>query len=384
MNPRENMLALMKRKGFEHIPVEFMLCPSLVEAFKAYTKSVLPYEEHYEFPMGHVGGLPHAPQDPSLLKTYFPETLHPDTCFDSWGVAHEPGSAAAMHMTRMHHPLEQVQGLDNLMAYPFPQFEDTNAEQRAAQVRALHRRGLAAVGAMQCTIWETAWYMRSMNELMMDMMTEDPKAEYLLDTVTDAAVKRAEAFARAGVDILYLGDDIGMQSTIMMRDSLYCTWIKPRLKKVIDAAKAIYSDIIIFYHTCGYVKPLIPHLIEVGIDVLNPVQPECMDFEEIHELYGEQLSFHGTLGTQTTMPFGTPEEVRRMVFRNLDIAGKKGGLLIAPTHVLEPEVPWENVLAYVQACRSCLPRTNCAVCCRPSGFSSAGSTFPAHRAAGMH
>ena len=96
---------------------------------------------------------------------------------------------------------------------------------------------------------------------------------------------------------------------------------------------------------------MIDDLIEAGVEVLNPVQPECMDFAEIHEKYGEKISFNGTLGTQTTMPFGTPEDVKRVVFRNLEIAGEHGGLCCCPTHLLELEVPWENVEAYVHACK---------------------------------
>jgi len=96
---------------------------------------------------------------------------------------------------------------------------------------------------------------------------------------------------------------------------------------------------------------LIDDLIEAGIDVLNPVQPECMNFAELHAEFGDRLSFNGTIGTQSHMPFGTPDEVRKVVFENLQIAGDKGGLLCCPTHMLEPEVPWENVEAYVKACR---------------------------------
>ena len=76
-----------------------------------------------------------------------------------------------------------------------------------------------------------------------------------------------------------------------------------------------------------------------------------MNFEEIHEAYGDKISFNGTIGTQSTMPFGTPADVRREVEKNLKIAGDKGGLFVSPTHLLEPEVPWENILAYVDACR---------------------------------
>ncbi len=97
---------------------------------------------------------------------------------------------------------------------------------------------------------------------------------------------------------------------------------------------------------------MIPQLIEAGVDVLNSIQSECMDFGEIYQKYGDKISFHGTIGTQTVMPKGTPEEVKEDVWKNLDIAGEKGGLFVAPTHMLEPEVPFENILAYVEACRT--------------------------------
>jgi len=105
------------------------------------------------------------------------------------------------------------------------------------------------------------------------------------------------------------------------------------------------------YHSCGHVLPFIEDLIEVGIDVLNPIQSESMDYREITATYGDRLSFHGCIGTQSVMPFGTPAEVKAAVKECLDTMGSKGGMLAAPTHVLEPEVPWENIIAYVEACR---------------------------------
>ena len=129
-----------------------------------------------------------------------------------------------------------------------------------------------------------------------------------------------------------------------------CIRDRPRIKKVIDSARKENPDVLIAYHSCGYVKPFIKDFIDVGIDILNPIQPECMNFKEIHEEFGEEISFLGTLGTQTTMPFGTTDQVRRVVFENLEIAGDKGGLWVSPTHLLEPEVPWENIEAYVKAC----------------------------------
>ena len=351
MDQRENLLSLLRRKGYDQVPFQFNLCPSLVEEYKRQTGAEIDYSEYFEFPWSFIGDLRLSNTDSEKFKKYYQFDLKPETHIDVWGVAHEPGSEAAKHMTRMRHPLQGVEDLEVMLEYPFPDFRTAVGDHQMVQVKQIHKKGLAAVGSMQCTVWETAWYMRSMEDLMVDMVTEDEKAAFLLDKVTENASLRAEAFAKAGVDILFLGDDIGIQGTTLMSEELYVTWLKPRLKKVIDRARSVKSDIVILYHSCGFAAPFIPHLIEAGIDVLNPVQPECMDFREIFEQYGDRLSFHGTLGTQTTMPFGTPDEVRREVFKNLEIAGDKGGLFVAPTHILEPEVPWENIIAYVKACR---------------------------------
>lgn len=202
----------------------------------------------------------------------------------------------------------------------------------------------------ECTIWETAWYLRSMDELFVDMALEDEKAVWLLDRITDLACFRARKFAEAGVDILGLGDDIGMQDAPMISSEMCQQWLKPRLAKVISAAKEVNPELLISYHSCGFVKPFIGDLIDAGVDILNPVQPESMDFAEVFSEYNGKISFNGTIGTQQLMPHGTPEEVRAEVRRNLEIAGEKGGLFCCPTHMLETEVPWENIEAYVEVC----------------------------------
>jgi uroporphyrinogen decarboxylase len=352
MTSRENLLSLLRRTGYEHAPLDMSLCPSLEQDYRLATGVEGPLDEHFGFPVRYVADRPVPARDPDEARAHFNIPLHPETRFDIWGIAHEPGSAKAMHMTRMRHPLAGIDSLDELNAYPLPDFASADGSFQKAQAEAIHARGLASGAGMACTIWETAWYMRGMEDLMGDMMDDDPKAEWLLDAVTERSCTRAASFAAAGVDCLFLGDDIGMQHSIMMSRDMYRTWLQPRLKRVIDAARAVKPDIIVLYHSCGYVAPFIPDLMEAGIDVLNPVQPECMDFTELHAAYGEVLSFHGTLGTQTTMPFGTPDEVRAVVRKNLAIAGPKGGLWVAPTHLLEPEVPIANVLAYVDACRN--------------------------------
>ncbi|RMD82861.1 MAG: hypothetical protein D6820_03100 [Lentisphaerae bacterium] len=353
MNARENLLSLYRKSGYKYAPVTFSLCPSLQEEYRRRAGDT-PMPEYFDYPEGFAAeGIP----GPKVIRShvdwnrYYAGGVKEGTSFDIWGVAHEPGSADAKHMTRMRHPLASATSLEEIQAYPYPSFDTSNMAAMKAAVESVHEAGKAAIGHMACTIWETAWAIRSMPQLMMDMMLEDPKAIFLLDKITELSCIRARAYAEAGVDIIHLGDDIGMQQAIMMSVEMYRTWLKPRLKRVIDAAKSVKPDVLIFYHSCGFVKPLIDDLIEAGVEILNPVQPECMDFAEIHAMYSDRLSFNGTLGTQTTMPFGTPDEVRETVFRNLETAGERGGLVCCPTHLLEPEVPWENIEAYVNACK---------------------------------
>jgi len=369
MYPRENLLSLYRRTGYEYAPVGFHLCPSLEEEFHRRYPDSDNYLDHFQAPYRIIydPGFPWNFEEKHRIPgrenidwmQFYPEGFNNEFKLDLWGTAHESGSDAACHMTQMHHPMKDFDSVAQMEKYPWPDFQNTDFSYLTEKVKAIHEKNLAVFVWAECTIWETAWYLRSMDKIMIDMAMDDEKATYLLDKITDFACYRAEKFAKAGVDILGLGDDIGMQESIMMSEDMYRAWLKTRLTKVITAAKNIKPDIIIQYHSCGFVTPLISDFIDAGVDVLNPVQPECMDFKEIHAEFGDKLSFNGTIGTQTTMPFGTPEQIKTEVTRNLKIAGKKGGLFCCPTHMLEPEVPWENIEAYAEACKEVSRTSQC-------------------------
>lgn len=359
MTPREILIKLYHRKGIESASVGFILCESLEKEFKKRYPAAASYQDHFNFPYRIVvdpgfswnfDNLDMIPEQTSIdWYPYYPEGFEYSVKFDGWGIAHED-NPNSMHMTKMHYPMKNFTSLEEMKAYPLPDYTKVDFSPLQKQMDDIHDQGLAVFVWQECTIWETAWYLRSMDNLMMDMVMEDEKAVWLLDQITEKACYRAEIFARQGADIIGLGDDVGMQESIMMSMEMYQQWIKPRLQKVINAAKSVNPDVLISYHSDGYIEPFIPELIEMGVDILNPIQPECMDFKEIHDKYGSQISFNGTIGTQRLMPFGTPEEIKEEVKRNLDIAGEKGGLFCCPTHILEPEVPWENVEAYAEAC----------------------------------
>lgn len=292
--PRENLLRMLRRQGYDQVPYEFFLCPHLIEVFKEQEKTDQSYFDYFEIPWRRLTDLRPDDDDRSRFAPYFAGT-HIDE-IDEWGVGHF-ATATSMHMTHMVNPLRDADSEEELAAYPLPTYSLKNNGQAKAEAQALKDRGLLPVGNMQCTIWETAWYIRGMENLMMDMASEDPMAEILLDRVTEMSVSKAKLYAEAGVDVLFLGDDIGTQKSLMMSENMYATWLQPRLKKVIDAAKKINPDLLVCYHSCGYIEPMIPHLIEAGIDILDPIQPECMDAEKILKEYGDQISFHGVIGT---------------------------------------------------------------------------------------
>lgn len=233
--------------------------------------------------------------------------------------------------------------------YPWPDLEaGYRWEGLAERVAALHRQGLAVAGYAG-SVFEQSWYLRGMEDLMMDMLAAPEIAHWLFERTAALQQDAAARFATAGVDILITGDDIAGQRGLLMKLDLWREFLKPRLAATVRAARQARPAPWVFYHSDGNVEAAVPDLIELGINILNPVQPECMDPAAVKLKYGNRLSFWGTVSVQRTMPFGTPEEVRAEVRSRIRTVGKGGGLILAPAHVLGPETPWENILAFFEA-----------------------------------
>ncbi len=354
ITPGEDLMNCLRRKGSEKVHVDFVFCPAQIENFK----KRYGHEDYEAF-----FGLSHRKIEIPVKRNFtegqkhFPREILPaGTVFDEYGIGHSKGSEFAFHMTRMHHPLSGA-GIDEILNYPYPEVDYSNLRGFRNRIEAIHLAGLASFGFMQMTVFEASWYLRSMEELMMDMLSEREEATILLDKITGFACAKAKAYAEAGIDILSLGDDIGTQNSLMMDTGTWEKWIQPRLKKVIDSARKINPGILIFYHSCGYIIPFIDRLIDTGVDILNPIQPECMEFDEVYDLFGSKVSFWGTLGTQQLLPYGTSEEVKRVALSRLEKC-TTGGIVIGPTHIVEPEVPWENLTAITLAAKEFENRTN--------------------------
>jgi len=348
MTNRENVLRALRRDIPERVPFEFVLCPSHVDELEKKT-GTRDYLEYYGFPIRYVE-LTATKKITDFTKyyNYIPSNATPLSWNAEWGIYGVNSRFA--HFQKMLHPMQKLQSEDEILKYPFPDFNaDYRWEGFEIKVSDLIGRDLIAVAFMQMTIFEIAWYLRGMENFMVDMIENEPFANALLDEITKIRIGMAEKYAKSGVDILMLGDDVSTQLDMMMNPDLWRKAIKPRLASVIRTAKSNKPDILVFYHGDGNLQKIIPDLIEIGIDILNPVQPECMVPVKVKELYGDRLSFWGTLGTQTTLPFGKPKEVKETCRNLIEKVGKGGGLLLAPTHMVEPDVPWDNVEAFIEA-----------------------------------
>ncbi len=347
MNPRENLLAAMRRQNPERVPFGLYFTEPMYELFVEKTGAESP-AEYWDFDARGTGF--RSPAEKADYSPYLPDDLPEGTWVDDWGIANVPGSM--FHFTKMLHPLAGEKTAADIQNYPLPDYTSEACwAEIETDVNTYHQRGYAVGGSLEMTIFEISWYLRSMEDLMSDMLQNPRLATALLDRITRLRVFQARVFAQFDVDVLSLGDDISMQTGMLMSPRMWRKWFKPRLEEVIREAKSVKPDLLVQYHTDGDCRAVIPDLIEVGVDILNPIQPECMDPVEIKQKYGDRLSFNGTIGTQTTMPHGTPADVRAAVKRMIETVGAGGGLFLAPTHVLEPDVPWENVLAFVEAAR---------------------------------
>ena len=165
------------------------------------------------------------------------------------------------------------------------------------------------VGVTVTTIWETAWALRGYERLLMDLVLDPDLAERILEIPFRYHLAAAERLVSMGVDMLWTGDDIGAQRGMLINPDTWRRFFKPRMAELVSRVKAIKPDLLVAYHTDGDVREVIPDLIEIGIDVLNPVQPACMDPAELKRDYGDRLLFWGSIDEQGTLPFGTPQDV---------------------------------------------------------------------------
>jgi len=280
--------------------------------------------------------LDHLPQDIHVgnrtqLRTYHEWQYHPERGTDR--------------------PLSRVRSLKDLVEYVLPDLANPARHAGLAKkVQRLHARGLAVAGApphLGGELFEAAWRLRGFENFMMDLAHRGEIADYLLDQLTSMLIENALILARAGVDILLLDDDVAMPTGLMIGPATWRRHFKDRLTRVINIAREESPELLIFYHCDGDFTQLIPDLVDIGVNVINPIQPDCMDGAAIKQEFGDRLAMWGTAGSAGLWDRGTPDQIRREVRRCIEALGPQG-LLLAPAYDID-FAPFENIVAFIEA-----------------------------------
>jgi uroporphyrinogen decarboxylase len=194
-------------------------------------------------------------------------------------------------------------------------------------------------------IYERAYDLMGFEEFMVNLAINPNLIEELLDKITDYKVEVAKKFVALGFKAGHTCDDLGTQNGVLFSLKTFRKVLRPRMERLWQ----VYKDagLPIFFHSCGNITEFIPDLIEIGLDVLEPVQP-CMDLRYLKKEFGKDITFWGGIDTQKILPDGTPEQVKKMVRETIRILGKGGGYIIAPSQEIMKDIPINNIKALIE------------------------------------
>jgi len=194
------------------------------------------------------------------------------------------------------------------------------------------------------SLYERAWTLRGMENLLMDMVAHPDFVHTFLNRIADYNIAQVHKALTYDIDAVYFGDDWGQQQGLIMGPELWHQFFYPVLERMYGEVRS--ADKFVMIHSCGDVDELFDDLIHIGLNCFNPFQPEVMDVFDLLKQYHGKLAFHGGLSTQRTLPYGTVDDVRGETKRLIQ-AGRGGGYIFAPAHDVEGDVPLENMLAFI-------------------------------------
>lgn len=208
------------------------------------------------------------------------------------------------------------------------------------------------IGSCQISIFEACWYLRGLDQFMMDMALEPDYAGALMDKVMQFPLNAARKFIELGADMVWFGDDVSMQTGMMISLDMWRRYFKERYAMLFSACREANPDIKIAYHSCGNCREILDDMIEIGLDVLNPLQPMAIDPFDIKKRYGKRLALFGGVCVQQLMPYGSAEEIFNMVQRLIRECGRGGGYILAPAHHIQADTTLGNIGAFYKAARN--------------------------------
>lgn len=351
MKHRQRVEMALNHETPDRCPLQISFTPEFAERLRAYV-DVKGQKFHNPHGGGNTYDLERALGEDMLLtsvgwaNSYY---LDDKPYTDEWGVGwkiqpYETPYGTGHYTEIAFHPLADK---DAIHCYQVPDPDRPELFADAQQMIREFRDEYWIVGVTVTTVFETAWALRGLEQLMMDMLMDPDLADHILDIPYRYHLAAAKKLVEMGVDMIWTGDDVGSQHKMLISPRMWRRFLKPRMASFVAELKAINPDLKVAYHTDGNVMPIIPELIEIGIDVLNPVQPASMNPAEVKRQFGDRLSFWGTVDEQRTLPFGSPEQVKSEVLDRLETVGRNGGLVLAPTHHVQLDTPMENFWAMV-------------------------------------
>ena len=340
MTPRERWLAILKRETPDRVPMDYWATGEATRKLMKFlgvpTREALLKRLHIDAP---------AAIGPRYVGPAIPKGAN------EFGCRHttvDYGTGAYEEI--VFSPLAQYNSVEEIEAnYTWPSPDWYDYSDIPNQVKAAGERPIRGGGSEPFLTYKS---LRGQELGMMDLVLNPEIAHYCLDKLFGLAYENTRRiYEQAGgrIMISYVAEDMGSQTSLLMSPAQIHEFLIPRMKRMIDLAHS--AGIYVFYHSDGAVRPILPDMIEAGIDVLNPIQWRCpgMEREGLKCDFGDRLIFHGGVDNQYTLPFGTVEEVRREVIDNYSILGAGGGYILAPCHNIQAVSPPENIVAMYEA-----------------------------------
>lgn len=358
MNSRERVMTALRRTGTpDRVPVQFDLCRQLTEAFAKKHRIPAKYTtSYYEDVTYRISandlrvamGSDCVVTGAGLPKGYtHPKTA--DGCIvNEFGMTMRQG---ALYMEVIKEPFAGITSADDVKRFPFP---DPLADGRfddAKEAIAKFKKDYFVISDVELTMFEMAWHMTGMEKFMVDMGSGEPYVGVLIDRVKEFSAGVARRMAELGVDGIWFGDDFGSQTGMMISPRMWRNIFKPRYAELFKEIKAANPDVMIMYHSDGAVAPILQDLVDIGLDVFNPVQPNVPghDPKELKSRLGDRLSFWGAIDQQYLLPRGSKDEIERDVASKIEILGAGGGYLCAPAHIVQADTSMENLETFIAA-----------------------------------
>jgi uroporphyrinogen decarboxylase len=353
MTHRERVIAALSHEPPDRCPMQISFTPEFADRLRA-DLEIKGRKMHNPHGGGNTYELEHAIGEDMLLTSvgwancYYQDG---ERYVDEWGITwkqmpYETPYGAGYYTETVDRPLADASAL-SCYRPPDPSRPELYAE--AEWLLREFQSEYWIVGVTVTTVFETAWALRGYEQLMIDFVADPELAESILEIPYRYHLTAAKTLVRMGVDMIWIGDDVGAQNAMLISPAHWRRFLKPRMASFIATLKGINPRLKIAYHSDGCIYPIIPELIEVGVDVLNPVQPASMDPARLKREFGSRLCFWGTVDEQQTLPFGSPDDVRAEVSERLCTVGDSGGLILGPTHHVQLDTPMENFWAMVKA-----------------------------------